>query len=51
MQLLGTHAEQAARLITSVIPLSNAVKGGFHELIDNAASHVKILIEACGEDA
>jgi (R,R)-butanediol dehydrogenase/meso-butanediol dehydrogenase/diacetyl reductase len=51
MQLLGSHAEQAARLITSVVPLSNAVQGGFHELIDNAASHVKILIEAYGEEA
>jgi (R,R)-butanediol dehydrogenase/meso-butanediol dehydrogenase/diacetyl reductase len=50
MTLLSTHADQAARLVTSVVPLSNAVQGGFHELINNAAAHVKILIEACGEE-
>jgi (R,R)-butanediol dehydrogenase/meso-butanediol dehydrogenase/diacetyl reductase len=51
MELLGTHAEQAARLITSVVPLSDAVQGGFHELINNSSAHVKILIEAYGEGA
>lgn len=49
MALLSTHSEQAKKLITSVVPLSNAIEGGFHELVDNAAAHVKILIQASGE--
>ena len=51
MKLLGTHAVEAERLITSVVPLSDAVQGGFHELINNSSAHVKILIEAYGEEA
>lgn len=50
MTLLETHAEQAGKLITSVVPLSQAVQGGFQELVNNAAAHVKILIEASGEE-
>lgn len=49
MAFLSTHSEQAERLITSVVPLADAVQGGFHELINNAAAHVKILIEASGD--
>lgn len=51
MAMLSTHSEQAERLITSVVPLVDALQGGFHELIDNAAAHVKILIEAGGDSA
>lgn len=36
------HAEQ---MITSVVPLGNAIDGGFMELINNKAAHVKILIQ------
>jgi (R,R)-butanediol dehydrogenase/meso-butanediol dehydrogenase/diacetyl reductase len=32
-------------MITSIVPLSNAVEGGFLELIHNKAEHVKILIQ------
>ena len=32
-------------MITSVVPLSDAVKGAFEELINNKEQHVKILIE------
>lgn len=46
MTLLETHAEQAAKLITSVIPLSQGIEGGFHELVKNASAHVKILVQA-----
>lgn len=49
MKLLSTHGEQAEKLITSVVPLKNAIEGGFHELVENAAAHVKILVEASGE--
>lgn len=49
MKVLSTHGEQAEELITSVVPLRNAIEGGFHELIDNAAAHVKILVEASGD--
>lgn len=51
MELLSTHSGEAARLITSVVPLSEAVQGGFHELINNSSAHVKILVEAYGEEA
>lgn len=46
VHVLSTRGEEAARLISSVVPLKDAIKGGFHELIDNTASHVKILIKA-----
>lgn len=50
MRLLSTPmAERAARMITSLVPLSDAVQGGFHELVNNAAAHVKIFIQADGE--
>ncbi|KAH8817500.1 alcohol dehydrogenase [Xylogone sp. PMI_703] len=32
-------------MITSIVPLSNAVNGAFLELINNTANHVKILIQ------
>lgn len=49
MGILRTHAEQATKLVTSVVPLSQAIDGGFFELINNAASHVKILVQASGD--
>ncbi|KAF2096105.1 GroES-like protein [Rhizodiscina lignyota] len=33
------------QMITAVVPLSNAVDGGFEELVRNKAKHVKILIQ------
>ncbi|KAF4551117.1 Alcohol dehydrogenase GroES-like domain-containing protein 14 [Elsinoe fawcettii] len=33
------------QMITSVVPLSKAVDGGFNELLNNKAQHVKILIQ------
>jgi (R,R)-butanediol dehydrogenase/meso-butanediol dehydrogenase/diacetyl reductase len=36
------HVEQ---MVTSVVPLSNAINGGILELINNKAAHVKILIQ------
>jgi (R,R)-butanediol dehydrogenase/meso-butanediol dehydrogenase/diacetyl reductase len=35
----------AEEMITSVIPLSQAIESGFLELINNKAAHVKILIQ------
>lgn len=46
VHVLSTRGEEAARMISSVVPLKDAVKGGFHELIDNTANHVKLLIRA-----
>lgn len=34
------------QMVTAVVPLSNIIKGGFEELMNNKAKHVKILIEA-----
>ena len=33
------------QMITSIVPLEDAVRGGFQELIDHRANHVKILIQ------
>ena len=33
------------QMITSVVPLSNVIDGGFMELMNNKAEHVKILIQ------
>ncbi|KAI7970169.1 hypothetical protein EIK77_008396 [Talaromyces pinophilus] len=35
----------AEEMITSIVPLSKAIEGGFLELINNKAAHVKILIQ------
>jgi (R,R)-butanediol dehydrogenase/meso-butanediol dehydrogenase/diacetyl reductase len=36
---------KADRMITSIVPLSNVVQGGFEQLIHNRDAHVKILIQ------
>ncbi|KAL1303066.1 hypothetical protein AAFC00_006511 [Neodothiora populina] len=33
------------QMITSVVPLSNVIEGGFMELMNNRSAHVKILIQ------
>lgn len=33
------------QMVTAVVPLSNIIEGGFGELINNKADHVKILIQ------
>jgi (R,R)-butanediol dehydrogenase/meso-butanediol dehydrogenase/diacetyl reductase len=50
LEVLSTIGDEAAKLITSVVPLSDAVQGGFQELIRNSADHVKLLIEVCSEN-
>jgi len=45
LDLIASGAIDAETLITSVVPLENVVEGGFLELINNKASHVKILIQ------
>lgn len=49
--VLSTAGGEAEKFITSVVPLENAIEGGFHELINNTADHVKILISVSGDDA
>jgi len=48
IDVLSKAGEEAEKLITSVIPLERVIEGGFLELINNAASHCKILIEVAG---
>jgi (R,R)-butanediol dehydrogenase/meso-butanediol dehydrogenase/diacetyl reductase len=48
--VLNTRGDEAAKLITSIVPLSDTIQGGFQELIGNTANNVKLLIEACGEN-
>ncbi|KAJ5292103.1 alcohol dehydrogenase [Penicillium angulare] len=45
MTLLSNKRIAAEHMITSVVPLTDVVKGGFLELIDNKTQHVKILIQ------
>ncbi len=47
-QVLATMATGEVpfeQMITSVVPLSNVIDGGFMELINNKAEHVKILVQ------
>ncbi|CZR69690.1 related to alcohol/sorbitol dehydrogenase [Phialocephala subalpina] len=43
--ILATGNLAAEDMITSVVPLEEVVQGGFLELINNKAKHVKILIQ------
>ncbi|KAE8143816.1 chaperonin 10-like protein [Aspergillus pseudotamarii] len=46
--VIGMLAEgklEAEQMITSIIPLSEVVKGGFEELVHNREAHIKILIK------
>jgi (R,R)-butanediol dehydrogenase/meso-butanediol dehydrogenase/diacetyl reductase len=46
VQVLSEKGVEAERLITSVVALEDVVRGGFKELIENTAVHVKILVQA-----
>ena len=45
LEVLASGRIRAEDMITSVVPLEKAVQGGFLELINNKAEHVKILIQ------
>ncbi|OJI96481.1 hypothetical protein ASPVEDRAFT_122654 [Aspergillus versicolor CBS 583.65] len=45
LALQGSGRLPAEEMITSIVPLSDIVKGGFHELMVHKAKHVKILIQ------
>ncbi|KAH7129757.1 chaperonin 10-like protein [Dactylonectria estremocensis] len=45
LRILAERRFNAEEMITSVVPLSNVVDGGFGELMNNKAAHVKILIQ------
>ncbi|KAK0850336.1 hypothetical protein LTS02_013205 [Friedmanniomyces endolithicus] len=50
LRLLERRGSDIESFITAVIPLENAVQGGFDELVNNKARHSKILIEVNGEE-
>lgn len=43
--MMADGSLNADRMITSIVPLSNVVQGGFEQLIHNRDAHVKILIQ------
>ncbi|KAE9371972.1 GroES-like protein [Stipitochalara longipes BDJ] len=45
LEILASGKIRAEDMITSIVPLEKAVQGGFLELINNKAEHVKILIQ------
>ncbi|KAL2027621.1 hypothetical protein VTO58DRAFT_110309 [Aureobasidium pullulans] len=45
IQMMADGSLQADGMITSIVPLSNIVQGGFEQLISNRDAHVKILIQ------
>jgi (R,R)-butanediol dehydrogenase / meso-butanediol dehydrogenase / diacetyl reductase len=45
LKVLAEGKIPAEQLITSVVPLSDVLNGGFMELINNKSKHVKILIQ------
>ena len=42
---MASHRIPFEQMITSVVPLDDIIKGGFMELLNNKAQHVKILIQ------
>ncbi len=50
VRLLERRGSDIESFIAAVIPLENAVQGGFDELVNNKARHSKILIEVNGEE-
>ena len=48
-QLVSANREEAEQMITAIASLDDIIAGGFFELINNKANHVKILIEVGGE--
>ena len=48
-RLVAANSEEAEKMITGIIPLDDIVSGGFLELVNNKANHVKILIEITKE--
>jgi (R,R)-butanediol dehydrogenase/meso-butanediol dehydrogenase/diacetyl reductase len=45
LEAFATRKLDAEDMITSIVPLEEVVQGGFLELINNKAKHVKILIQ------
>ncbi|KAI5240343.1 GroES-like protein [Aureobasidium subglaciale] len=44
IQMMADGSLQADAMITSIVPLSDIIEGGFEQLIHNRDAHVKILI-------
>lgn len=44
IRMLADGRVNAEKMITSIVPLSNVVKGGFDELVNNRGAHIKILV-------
>ena len=49
LKVLSYKREEAAKLITAIVPLERVVEEGFDELVNNAAGHVKILVQSGDE--
>jgi (R,R)-butanediol dehydrogenase/meso-butanediol dehydrogenase/diacetyl reductase len=49
INVLASGEIDAEQMITSVVPLADIIQGGFMELINNKAYHVKILIQPTAE--
>jgi len=48
IQLLGRRSAEIEAFISHIVPLDEAVVGGFEELVRNKAHHSKILVEVHG---
>lgn len=48
IDLLAKRGKELERFITAVVPLEQAIEGGFEEVVKNKAAHNKILIEVGG---
>lgn len=49
IKVLSARGAELEKFITAVVPLEKAVKDGFEEVVNNKASHNKILVEINGE--
>lgn len=50
VKLLSKRGGEIERFITAVVPLEDAVRGGFEEIVRNKARHNKILVQVAGDD-
>jgi (R,R)-butanediol dehydrogenase / meso-butanediol dehydrogenase / diacetyl reductase len=46
IRLIASGRLPAERIVTGEVPLAEAIEGGFHQLLDPASDHIKVLVAA-----
>lgn len=50
IRVLSSRGAEIERFITAIVPLDNAIKDGFEDMVNNKSLHNKILVEVHGEN-